>query len=95
MLGVPRKLLPVYTAFLLDGVGVGLAIPLLPFFIMSIGTDTVIAYLHKFVYLITLKRDVLNGAHIRRSECSSAWLSYRGKLHGTNAGVYRHGRCFR
>jgi MFS transporter, DHA1 family, tetracycline resistance protein len=36
-LGVPKRLLPLYAAFLLDSIAVGMAMPLLPFFIMELG----------------------------------------------------------
>lgn len=35
--GVPRKLLPLYIAFMLDSIAVGMAMPLLPFFVMELG----------------------------------------------------------
>ena len=38
-LGVPRKLFPLYMAFLLDAVAVGLAMPLLPFYVMELGAN--------------------------------------------------------
>lgn len=38
-LGIPRKLLPYYTAFMLDAVAVGLVMPLLPFTVMELGAN--------------------------------------------------------
>ena len=39
LMGVPRKLFPLYVAFLLDAVAVGLAMPLLPFYVMELGAN--------------------------------------------------------
>lgn len=37
ILGIPKKLLPLYAAFMLDSIAVGMAMPLLPFFVMELG----------------------------------------------------------
>lgn len=39
LMGVPRQLFPLYLAFLLDAVAVGLAMPLLPFYVMELGAN--------------------------------------------------------
>lgn len=39
ILGVPRRLLPYYAAFLFDSMAVGLVLPLLPFYIMELGAS--------------------------------------------------------
>jgi DHA1 family tetracycline resistance protein-like MFS transporter len=39
LLGVPRQLLPYYVAFVLDAVAVGLALPLLPFYVIGLGAS--------------------------------------------------------
>ena len=39
MFGVPRVLLPLYLSFLLDATAVGLAMPLLPFYVMELGAN--------------------------------------------------------
>ena len=39
LMGVPRQLFPLYFAFLLDAVAVGLAMPLLPFYVMELGAN--------------------------------------------------------
>lgn len=36
-LGVPTKLLPLYLSFMLDSIATGIAMPLLPFYIMELG----------------------------------------------------------
>eukprot|EP01038_Epipyxis_sp_PR26KG_P006517 gene6517-8957_t len=38
-LGVPKQLFPLYIAFMLDAVATGLAMPLLPFYVMELGAD--------------------------------------------------------
>ena len=38
-LGVPRRLLPLYLAFMSDAIAVGLAMPLLPFYVMELGAN--------------------------------------------------------
>ena len=37
--GVPRRLVPLYFAFMTDAIAVGLAMPLLPFYVMELGAD--------------------------------------------------------
>mmetsp|Transcript_13474 Transcript_13474/g.13038 ORF Transcript_13474/g.13038 Transcript_13474/m.13038 type:complete len:621 (+) Transcript_13474:176-2038(+) len=39
LMGVPRQLFPLYVAFLLDAIAVGLAMPLLPFYVMELGAN--------------------------------------------------------
>lgn len=39
MFGVPRVLLPLYLSFLFDATAVGLAMPLLPFYVMELGAN--------------------------------------------------------
>ena len=39
LFGVPRALFPLYSSFLLDAVSVGLATPLLPFYVMELGAN--------------------------------------------------------
>lgn len=39
LLGVPRVLLPLYLSFMLDAIAVGLAMPLLPFYVMELGAN--------------------------------------------------------
>ena len=39
LLGVPRVLFPLYASFLLDAVATGLAMPLLPFYVLELGAD--------------------------------------------------------
>ena len=39
MLGIPRRLIPLYAAFVLDSIATGLAMPLLPFYIMGLGAN--------------------------------------------------------
>ena len=39
LLGVPRALFPLYASFLLDAVATGLAMPLLPFYVLELGAD--------------------------------------------------------
>jgi MFS family permease len=38
-MGVPRQLFPLYMAFMLDAIAVGLAMPLLPFYVMELGAN--------------------------------------------------------
>ena len=38
-LGVPMRLVPLFFAFMLDGVAVGLVMPLMPFYIMELGAN--------------------------------------------------------
>jgi MFS family permease len=38
-LGIPIKLLPLYLSFMLDSIATGLAMPLLPFYIMELGAN--------------------------------------------------------
>ena len=38
-LGVPTRLLPLYFSFLLDSIATGIAMPILPFYVMSLGTS--------------------------------------------------------
>lgn len=37
LFGVPKKLIPLFIAFMLDSIAVGMAMPLLPFFVMELG----------------------------------------------------------
>ena len=39
VLGVPKKLFPLYLAFMLDAIAVGISMPLLPFYIMELGAN--------------------------------------------------------
>jgi len=39
VIGIPRKLLPLYAAFLFDSIAVGMVMPLLPFFLMELGAN--------------------------------------------------------
>jgi len=39
LFGVPRSLFPLYASFLLDAIAVGLATPLLPFYVMELGAN--------------------------------------------------------
>lgn len=39
ILGIPKKLFPLYMSFLLDSISVGLIMPLLPFYIMELGAN--------------------------------------------------------
>lgn len=38
-LGVPKRLVPLFFAFMLDGIAVGLVLPLMPFYIMELGAN--------------------------------------------------------
>jgi DHA1 family tetracycline resistance protein-like MFS transporter len=39
LMGVPRQLFPLYISFMLDAIAVGLAMPLLPFYVMELGAN--------------------------------------------------------
>lgn len=38
-LGVPKRLAPLFLAFMLDGIATGLLIPVMPFYFMELGAD--------------------------------------------------------
>ena len=55
LLGVPRILLPYFISFLLDSMATGLAMPLLPFYVMDLGASALyLSFIISFNYVIQM-----------------------------------------
>jgi DHA1 family multidrug resistance protein-like MFS transporter len=62
LFGVPRVLLPYFISFLLDSMATGLAMPLLPFYVMDLGASALqLSFIISFNYIIQMIGCIIMG----------------------------------